>query len=61
MVRAVKTTVDTNNLHDLVYYLVIWVVVKTVVPGWIPIKIRHLIFRVAKKGHHNFDNHPYVP
>ena len=26
--------------------------------SWIPIKIRHLIFRVPKRGH-NFDSHPY--
>ena len=29
---------------------VIWVVVEIVVPFWIPIIIRHLIFRVPKKG-----------
>ena len=28
----------------------IWVVVKIMVPFWIPIIIRHLIFRVPKKG-----------
>ena len=28
----------------------IWVVVKMMVPFWIPIIIRHLIFRVPKKG-----------
>ena len=28
----------------------IWVVVKIMVPLWIPIIIRHLIFRVPKKG-----------
>ena len=28
----------------------IWVVVKIVVPFWNPIIIRHLIFRVNKKG-----------
>ena len=27
----------------------IWVVVKTMVPFWVPILIRHLIFRVPKK------------
>ena len=31
-------------------YRVIWVVVKIMVPFWIPIIIRHLIFRVPKKG-----------
>ena len=29
---------------------VIWVVVKIMVPLWVPIIIRHLIFRVPKKG-----------
>ena len=28
----------------------IWVVVKIMVPFWVPIIIRHLIFRVPKKG-----------
>ena len=28
----------------------IWVVVKIMVPFWAPIIIRHLIFRVPKKG-----------
>ena len=36
-----------------------WVVVKIVVPFWIPIVIRHLIFGVSKKDQ-NFDNHPHV-
>ena len=29
---------------------IIWVVVKIMVPFWIPIIIRHLMFRVPKKG-----------
>ena len=37
----------------------IWVVVKVMVPFWIPIIIRHLIFRVPNRDH-NFDNHPCV-
>ena len=37
----------------------IWVVVKVIVPFWIPIIIRHLIFRVPTRNH-NFDNHPYT-
>ena len=37
---------------------VIWVVVKIMVPFWIPIIIRHRIFRVLQRDH-NFDNHPY--
>ena len=32
-------------------------VVKIMVLFWIPIIIRHLIFRVPKRDH-NFDNHP---
>ena len=28
----------------------LWVVVKITVPFWIPIIIRHLVFRVPKKG-----------
>ena len=28
----------------------LWVVVKIVVPFWVPIIIRHLIFKVPKKG-----------
>ena len=28
----------------------IWVVVKIMVPFWVPIIIRHLLFRVPKKG-----------
>ena len=35
-----------------------WVVVKMMVPFWIPIIIRHLIFRVSKKGPYFFDDHP---
>ena len=32
-------------------------VVKIRVPFWVPIIIRHLLFRVPKKA--NFDNYPY--
>ena len=35
-----------------------WVVFKMMVPFWIPIIIRHLIFRVPKRDH-KIDNHPY--
>ena len=38
-------------------YIYIWVVVKIMVPCWIPIIVRHLIFRVPKKG---TDSHPYI-
>ena len=37
---------------------VIWVVLKIMVPFWVPIVVRHLIFRVPKTLNHNFDNHP---
>ena len=30
--------------------VLIWVVVKIMVPFWVPILIRHLIFRVPNKG-----------
>ena len=39
-------------------HLKIWVVVNIRIPFWVPIRIRHLIFRVPKKDH-NFDNYPY--
>ena len=39
-------------------YKSIWVVVRIMVPFWIPIIIRHLIFRDPKRDH-NVDNHPY--
>ena len=35
-----------------------WVVVKIMVPFWVPIIARHLLFRVPKKGTINFDSHP---
>ena len=31
-------------------YMHMWVVVKTRVPLWVPIMIRHLLFRVPKMG-----------
>ena len=34
-----------------------WVVVKIMVPFWIPIIMRHLLLRSPKRGH-NFDDHP---
>ena len=36
-----------------------WMVVKIMGPFWIPVIIRHLIFRVPKRDH-NLDNHPYM-
>ena len=35
-----------------------WVVVKIMVPFWVPIIIRHLLFRYPKRDL-NFDNYPY--
>ena len=35
------------------------VVVKIMVPFWVPNIVRHRLFRVPKRGH-NFDNYPYV-
>ena len=32
----------------------IWAIVKIMVPFWIPINIRHLVFRLPKKGDYNF-------
>ena len=29
------------------------------VPFWVLIIVRHLLFRVPKKGDPNFDNHPH--
>ena len=34
-------------------------VVKIMVPFWVPNKVRHLIFRVPPKRGHYFDNHPF--
>ena len=42
------------------YIWSIWVVVKIMVPFWMPTVIRHLIFRHSKRDH-DFDNHPYNP
>ena len=36
--------------HYADFVALIWVVVKIMIPFWIPIIIRHLIFRVPKKG-----------
>ena len=34
-----------------------WVVVKSMVPFWVPSIIRHLMFRVYPKRDSNFDNY----
>ena len=40
-----------NSLKGVEYvYIYIWVVVKIMVFLWFPIIIRHLVFRVPKKG-----------
>ena len=36
-----------------------WVVVKIIVPFWVLNIIRHLKFRVPKKGPKNFHNYPH--
>ena len=41
---------STGKGHEYKPQHTIWVVVKNMVPFWIPIIIRHLIFRVPKKG-----------
>ena len=37
----------------------IWVVVKMMVPFWIPIIIRHLVFGYPRRDH-NLDNHAFM-
>ena len=41
---------DCRDLTSKPMTVTIWVVVKSMVPFWIPIIIRHLIFRVPNKG-----------
>ena len=41
---------QTMGLQRLIKIIDIWVVVKIMVPFWVPAIIRHLIFRVPKKG-----------
>ena len=41
-------------------YFLTWVVVKILVPFWVPIIVRHLIFRVPNKRDPNFDSHPHA-
>ena len=46
---------DYRNLMKQPWVLIrvpsiIWVVVKIMVPFWVPIIIRHLLFRVPQKG-----------
>ena len=44
MIEALKNQQATWKLE------VIWVVVKIMAPFWVPIIIRHLLFRVPKEG-----------
>ena len=37
-----------------------WVVVKIMVPFWVPNIVRHLSFRVPNKRDPNFDNYPCI-
>ena len=39
-----------GNGRQCTYYIRIWVVVKIMVPFGVPTLIRHLLFRVPKKG-----------
>ena len=41
---------DNGKENGNYYNSVVWVVVKIMVPFWVPITIWHLIFRVPKKG-----------
>ena len=36
-----------------------WVVVKIMVPSWVPIIIRHLVYLGYPKRDYNFDNYPH--
>ena len=47
---AVKRSSALGQVQAQGPFQAIWVVVKIMVPFWIPIIIRHLIFRVPKKG-----------
>ena len=40
----------TQVVHTVAPKFNIWVVVKTRVPYWVPTIIRHVLFRVPKKG-----------
>ena len=57
--KLVSTQPSTFEQFTLKAWKLIWVVVKVMVPFWVLIIIRHLIFRVPQKGGQNFDNCPY--
>ena len=46
------TAVCSEGSRDggCLHFVVAWVVVKIMVPFWVPINIRHLLFRVPKQG-----------
>ena len=47
ILRAMRTSV---SVQACTLGMCIWVVVKIMVPFWVPNIIRHLIFRVPEKG-----------
>ena len=49
-VRTAVDCVEGFGLMHITPTVSIWVVVKMMVPFWVPIIVRHLIFRVPKKG-----------
>ena len=40
----------TTSIQYVLVYIDIWVVAKIMVPFWVPNIIRHLLFRVPKRG-----------
>ena len=54
-------TVWSRSLHMLNNGFPICVVVKIMVPFWVPIKIRHLLFRVPPKGTIILTTTPIIP
>ena len=56
MIKEASGRVDTwgagfpIRVHPNYVYIYIWVVVKIMVPFWVPVIIWPLIFRVPKKG-----------
>ena len=50
LIDLVSFAIYTLNPKPEALNYVIWVVVKTMVPFWVLNTIRHVIFRVPKKG-----------
>ena len=53
LVRAITVITNTKHIIGIISRKTqkyIWVVVKIMVPFWVPIRIRHLLFRLPKKG-----------